>query len=69
MAISSTDSAACELVESPCIRVCTLDDDDVCLGCFRDIAEICAWSGASDDERRLILEVSEVRRHKLELHD
>jgi predicted Fe-S protein YdhL (DUF1289 family) len=50
------------IVESPCIRVCALDDDDVCLGCFRDLAEICAWGTAGNDERRRILQAAAARR-------
>ncbi|HKJ52033.1 MAG TPA: DUF1289 domain-containing protein [Gammaproteobacteria bacterium] len=49
-------------VGSPCIRHCTLDDDDICLGCFRSIEDICAWGGADDDERRRILERAAARR-------
>ncbi len=31
--------------QSPCIRACTLDTDtDICLGCYRTLAEITAWS-------------------------
>ena len=43
-------------VESPCIRMCCLDDEDVCLGCYRTLTEICGWSAASDEERLEILE-------------
>ena len=48
---------ACEEkpVESPCIRKCTLDDNDICVGCFRSIDEICAWGSASPECRREIL--------------
>lgn len=49
-------------VESPCVRKCTLDDDDICVGCYRSIDEICAWSGASNAERREILQRVEMRR-------
>jgi len=28
---------------SPCNQICTLDADDVCLGCGRTIDEIAAW--------------------------
>jgi predicted Fe-S protein YdhL (DUF1289 family) len=42
-------------VSSPCIRNCCLDDDDICLGCFRSLEEITAWGGASDRLRRRIL--------------
>jgi len=49
-------------VESPCIRKCTLDDDDICVGCFRSLDEICAWGGASNDQRREVLELALARR-------
>jgi len=32
---------------SPCIRNCTLDREDVCLGCGRTISEIMEWANAS----------------------
>lgn len=55
-------AADTERVASPCVRKCTLDDDDVCVGCFRCIEEICAWGGAGDAERRLILARVALRR-------
>lgn len=51
-------------VESPCIRHCTLDDDDICLGCFRSIDEICAWAAAGNAERRQILASALARRQQ-----
>ena len=60
--MSVTDAKLQVRVESPCIRICTLDDDDICLGCYRDIGEICAWAGASDSERLRIIEAAETRR-------
>jgi predicted Fe-S protein YdhL (DUF1289 family) len=60
MATSDTDSA--HRVESPCVRKCTLDGDDVCVGCFRSIDEICAWGGAANERRREILRSAEARR-------
>ncbi|PCK10033.1 MAG: DUF1289 domain-containing protein [Alteromonadaceae bacterium] len=41
---------------SPCIRNCCLDDDDICLGCFRHLEEIKDWSNASIAEQQQILE-------------
>jgi len=32
---------------SPCIRRCTLDEEDVCLGCGRTLDEILEWSNAT----------------------
>jgi len=30
--------------ESPCVRNCCLDSNDICLGCFRSMDEIMMWS-------------------------
>jgi len=49
-------------VESPCIRNCTLDDDDICVGCFRSLEEICAWGGASNEQRLEALRQATARR-------
>lgn len=49
-------------VASPCVRNCCLDDDDVCLGCFRSLPEICAWSTADDRERLSCLARAEQRK-------
>jgi predicted Fe-S protein YdhL (DUF1289 family) len=48
-------------IASPCVRTCCLDDDDVCIGCGRALAEIVAWGTAGDAERRAILERSRAR--------
>jgi uncharacterized protein len=48
---------------SPCIRHCTLDDNNVCLGCLRTLDEIIAWSGMSAAAQRALLrELAERRR-------
>jgi hypothetical protein len=60
MVTSTTDQSA--RVESPCIRNCTLDDDDICLGCFRSLDDICAWGDASNEQRREMLELAIARR-------
>ena len=62
MVTSSTDLAEQFPVESPCIRLCTLDDYNICVGCFRSMAEICAWGSATYDERRQILAATDLRR-------
>lgn len=49
-------------IESPCVRHCTLDDNDICLGCFRSIDEICAWGAASNEKRLEFLELAAARR-------
>lgn len=36
---------------SPCTRVCTLDSNDVCVGCSRTLDEIVAWAAMSAEEQ------------------
>ncbi|WP_083930484.1 DUF1289 domain-containing protein [Methylovulum miyakonense] len=40
---------------SPCIRICCLDDKDICLGCFRSLTEITQWALVDDHTRQHIL--------------
>lgn len=47
---------------SPCISVCLLDEQDICLGCYRSAAEITDWFMASPPEKRAILERARDRR-------
>jgi len=46
-----------EPVESPCIKLCVVHPEArLCLGCYRSIEEITAWSRYSAEERRRIME-------------
>ena len=49
-------------IKSPCISNCCLDDEDICLGCFRHIDEITGWHSADDKRREEILMNTERRR-------
>jgi predicted Fe-S protein YdhL (DUF1289 family) len=51
-------------IASPCVRNCCLDDDDICLGCFRSLVEICAWSAASPADKAEILKKCAERREQ-----
>jgi hypothetical protein len=42
-------------VASPCVHVCALDEEDVCIGCQRTVAEITRWSLMDNNERRAVL--------------
>lgn len=48
--------------ESPCISICSLDQSDVCEGCYRTGNEIVDWFTADDERKREILEASTQRR-------
>lgn len=50
-------------VRSPCVSICALDENDLCVGCYRTGEEITRWGAYSDDERRQVLQkVSERER-------
>lgn len=44
-----------QAVESPCVDICRLDENDVCVGCFRTAREIGAWLSYSDEQRSQIM--------------
>lgn len=44
-----------EPVESPCVSICRLDDNDVCVGCFRTATEIGQWLSYTAEQRSDIM--------------
>ncbi|MDX1594275.1 MAG: DUF1289 domain-containing protein [Gammaproteobacteria bacterium] len=40
---------------SPCVRVCALDERNVCIGCRRTLDEIVHWEAMGDAARRRVL--------------
>jgi len=45
------------MIETPCIKICTLDArNGLCLGCGRTIDEIARWGALSDSERRQVMD-------------
>ena len=49
-------------IDSPCVRNCCLDEQDICMGCFRSLEEIKVWQASSDKEKKGILRLAEKRR-------
>lgn len=43
-------------VLSPCVGICSVDDDGLCAGCLRTLDEIARWSTLGDDERLRIMD-------------
>lgn len=39
------------LPDNPCVSLCELDDDGVCLGCGRTKQEIKSWKTLADEQR------------------
>ncbi|MFW5443589.1 MAG: DUF1289 domain-containing protein [Methylococcaceae bacterium] len=51
-------------VESPCVRSCCLDEQDICLGCFRSLDEIIQWTLVDEKSRQQFLQNSFERKKK-----
>jgi len=49
-------------VPSPCINVCSLDERDVCRGCWRTREEIARWIAMSAAEQWRVLRACDQRR-------
>jgi predicted Fe-S protein YdhL (DUF1289 family) len=48
---------------TPCIGICRMDEDGLCVGCRRTLAEIARWGSMDDEERlRWIAEVQPTRQ-------
>ena len=52
---------------SPCVSNCCLNEEDICLGCFRSLAEITSWSQASDSGKQDIIVNTKIRREKIKV--
>ncbi|WP_344803750.1 DUF1289 domain-containing protein [Allohahella marinimesophila] len=51
-------------VRSPCVSICCLDEDDICVGCYRSGDEICNWSSLNNEQRLAVLEQVAAREKK-----
>jgi len=48
-------------VASPCVSICALDEQDICTGCQRTVAEIGRWGRMDNTERRAVLKLCHER--------
>jgi len=54
-------------IDRPCLKKCTLDKNDVCIGCFRTLDDMRCWHSSSQGEKVEMLQLAEVRQkeHKI----
>ncbi len=51
---------------TPCVKVCIVDGESgLCLGCFRTLTEVAAWTRFSDAERAEIMADLPARRSRI----
>ena len=53
-----------EFVYSPCLGACVLNDDEMCVGCFRLLSEIQWWSTFDQNERKRVVEACDERKQE-----
>ena len=42
-------------VRSPCVNICALDEQDICIGCYRSGEEITRWGSYSEQEKQQVM--------------
>jgi predicted Fe-S protein YdhL (DUF1289 family) len=50
-----------DVIVSPCVGICALNNDDICVGCYRSGFEISGWGGMDEGEKRAVLELVKER--------
>ena len=51
-------------INKPCIRRCCLNEEDVCLGCFRTFDDMLQWNKANSTEKTKMLQMAEQRKNE-----
>jgi len=49
------------VIQSPCVRNCCLNQDDICVGCYRHIKEIVGWKNLTDPNKQEVLKNCKLR--------
>jgi len=58
-----------DTIKSPCIQVCTLDEEKICLGCHRSAEEIRGWFTMTDEQKLQVLANAEERRRTKDVNN
>ena len=53
-------------VSSPCIDVCQLNSQNICIGCYRTIDEITQWRSLNKNKKIEIIEIANQRKKAAE---
>lgn len=56
-------------IAKPCIRQCCLNDDDICMGCFRTLDDMRIWHKSSDEEKLEMLKIAGMRKMEMKKSD
>ena len=50
------------VIETPCVKICVIDDDGLCVGCARTLDEIAGWGSLSTERRHAVMSMLPGRR-------
>jgi len=56
------------VVNSPCVGVCYMNENELCEGCYRTSEEIVEWSAMNNDQKRETLTKCDERYKELNSH-
>ncbi|WP_236984677.1 DUF1289 domain-containing protein [Marinagarivorans cellulosilyticus] len=57
-----------EDVPSPCIKKCCLDDNNLCIGCYRTLEDITGWREKTALQKKDILQCCAQRKAQYKSH-
>ena len=55
------------IIPSPCVSICSMNEEDLCVGCHRTSREIREWMLMEDAERSEVIEAAFQRAKKITL--
>ncbi|MGH1485059.1 MAG: DUF1289 domain-containing protein [Cellvibrionaceae bacterium] len=52
-------------IPSPCVSVCALDENDICIGCYRSADEIRQWSILDNGQKKGVIQLAHDREKRV----
>ena len=49
-------------IDTPCVNICVIEEDGLCVGCARTLDEIAGWGTMSAEQRRELMSMLRKRR-------
>jgi len=56
-------------INKPCIKKCCLNEDNICLGCFRTFDDMRQWNKANIEKKTRMLKIAQKRKKEHILKD
>ena len=53
-------------MKSPCVRICALNEDNICVGCGMTVRDLRIWRSTDDQTREKIVRESRIRASSMQ---